>query len=180
MRSEGCSTWSVCVCAPVSLSAAILALQGTRRPYEWYQRLQNYANLKKCRNDSVREIMLWKQVKKPMCIIEPAYLDRSACSLYLVEAQEVTMKALPHRHASSLVSDSPWPTNVETTSKRILIAQPYIMRRGFALQCFSYYYVFVLHRGNFHFCLPFCLCICFHSHNALLYPIPLLQPLNRS
>ena len=126
---RACAARVVCVCVGLSvpLSAAILALQATRRPYERYQLLQNYANLKKKRAIfpkllRSRDIYAVK-TQKQMCIIAPAYLEWSACSLYLAEAQEVTTKAvyrIPHRHAilqcSQRVSDSPRPTSVETTN----------------------------------------------------------------
>ena len=48
MRSEGYGTWSVCVCVSVCLSVSSYSrTTGFKATYERYQRLQNYASLKK-------------------------------------------------------------------------------------------------------------------------------------
>ena len=77
-----------------------------------------------------------KTSDKPMCIIAPTYLDRSACYLYLAEAQEVTTKALPYQHA---ILQSPRPASVETHERTLQLAVPRMRNapRVCTLQSFS-------------------------------------------
>ena len=98
MRSEGYSTWSVClsVCLFVCLSVCLSVddysrTTGYEAAYERYQQLQCYKGMKNNVAILLKRLrsrdMAWKQAKEPICKLALAYLDSSA---YLGGARNCT------------------------------------------------------------------------------------------
>ena len=72
MRSEGYSSWSVCLFVCLSVDD-YSRTTGYEAAYEWYQQLQCYKGMKINVAILLKRLrsryMAWKQAKKPICII---------------------------------------------------------------------------------------------------------------